>query len=382
MASQPELVNRALSLDEAEQTLHAIHYGTVDAFVVEGPEGKRVYTLEGSDLPYSTLVERMQQGAAILDAHGCIVYCNLSLAQLIGGRRESVIGRALQDFIPIADQFSYQNLLQQAHIGSSDGEINLCLSDASLIPANFSFSLLSQDKSTIGVLITDLTARKQQMEFASRLQSVQDEERRRIARELHDSVGQLLAAIAMNHEVVEAQAGKLESTAGRAVAENTALVKQASSEIRTISYLLHPPLLDEVGLASTLDWYVEGFSERSRIKVGLELPPNFGRLLPEMEIAIFRIIQECLTNIHRHSGSSTAVIRMKQEDGRIVVQAQDRGKGIAPEKLELIKTGRGGVGFAGMRERLRHLGGTLEIHSDHTGTLVSAIFNSSNTLRK
>src|SRR4051812_6088466 len=296
MASQPELVKRALSLDEAEQTLHAIHYGTVDAFVVEGPEGKRVYTLEGSDLPYSTLVERMQQGAAILDAHGCIVYCNLSLAQLIGGRRESVIGRALQDFIPIADQFSYQNLLQQAHIGSSDGEINLCLSDASLIPANFSFSLLSQAKSTIGVLITDLTSQKQQMEFTSRLQSVQDEERRRIARELHDSVGQLLAVIGMNVNVV--QAGNLDSTAAQALADNAALLEQASSEIRTISYLLHPPLLDDVGLASTLDWYVEGFSQRSKIKVSLEIPVDLGRLSSEMEIAIFRIIQECLTNIH------------------------------------------------------------------------------------
>jgi len=234
--------------------------------------------------------------------------------------------------------------------------------------------LLSQDKSAIGVLITDLTSRKEQIEFASRLQNVQDEERRRIARELHDSVGQLLAAIAMNFQVVHAQASKLDSEAARAIADNAALVKQASSEIRTISYLLHPPLLDEVGLASTLDWYVEGFSERSRIKVALDLPVNFGRLPSEMEIAIFRIIQECLTNIHRHSGSSTAAIRVKKEDGRLVVEVQDNGKGITQEKLELIKSGRGGMGFGGMRERLRRLGGTLDIHSDETGTLVSAIF--------
>jgi len=374
MSGQPELISSPLPLEDAEQTLRAIRYGTVDAFVVEGPEGHRVYTLEGSDLPYSTLVERMQQGAAMLDAHGCIVYCNLSLAQLLGMPRESVIGRLLHDFVPIADQPSYQKLMQQGLIGSSEGEITLQLSDGSLIPANFSFSVLSLDKSATGVLISDLTSRKQQMEFASRLQSVQDEERKRIARELHDSVGQLLAAIGMNIELVQAQSSKLDPKAVRAVADNAALVKQASSEIRTISYLLHPPLLDVVGLASTLDWYVEGFSERSRIKVALELPPDFGRLPSEMEIAIFRIIQECLTNIHRHSGSATAVIRLKQEDGRLVVQVQDSGKGIPFEKLELIESGRGSVGFRGMRERLRHLGGSLEINSDATGTVVSAIF--------
>jgi signal transduction histidine kinase len=178
----------------------------------------------------------------------------------------------------------------------------------------------------------------------------------------------------MNIQVVHSQASKLDTKTNRAVADNAALIKQASSEIRTISYLLHPPLLDEVGLASTLDWYVDGFSERSRIKVALELPADFGRLPSEMEIAIFRIIQECLTNIHRHSGSSTAAIRVKQEEGRLAVEVHDNGKGIPPEKLELIKAGRGGVGFGGMQERLRHLGGALDVHSDETGTLVRAIF--------
>ena len=374
MATHPELVHSTLPLEDAEQTLRAIQYGTVDAFVVEGPEGHRVYTLEGSDLPYSTLVERMQQGAAMLDAHGCIVYCNPSLVQLLGIPRENVIGRLLQDFVPSTDQPSYQKLLQQSVIGSSEGELPLQLSDGRLIPANFSFTVLSRDKSAIGVLITDLTSQKQQMEFTSRLQSVQDEERRRIARELHDSVGQLLAAIGMNVSVVRAQAGNLDSTAAQAVADNAALLEQASSEIRTISYLLHPPLLDDVGLASTLDWYVEGFSQRSKIKVSLEIPVDLGRLSSEMETAIFRIIQECLTNIHRHSGSATAVIRIKENDGRLVVQVQDSGKGIPQEKLELIGSGRGGVGFGGMQERLRHLGGTLEVLSNPTGTLVSAVF--------
>jgi signal transduction histidine kinase len=210
-------------------------------------------------------------------------------------------------------------------------------------------------------------------ELSSRLQQMRDEERRQIARELHDSIGQLLAALAMNTAVVQRQADNLDSAGARAVSENAAMVEQISREIRTISHLLHPPLLDVAGLASALRWYVDGFSERSQIKVDLQIPEPFRRLSDEMEIAIFRMIQECLTNIHRHSGGSLAAIRVHEEDHRIVVEVQDGGKGIPLEKqLELSSSGRTGVGFRGMRERLRQFGGTLEIRSDNTGTAVTA----------
>lgn len=357
-------------MEEAEQTLQAIRQGAVDAFVVEELEGHRVYTLEGSDLPYSALVERMQQGAAMLDARGCVVYCNLSLAALLGASRQDVIGRLLQDLLTPGDQSTCQRLLHESQIGSSEGEMCLRLADGSLIPAHFSFSILSRDKSATGVLITDLTVRKQQAEFASRLQNLQDEERKRIARELHDSVGQLLVAISMNLSIVQSQSHLLDSTAARAVSDNSLLVDQVSSEIRTISHLLHPPLLDLAGLASALRWYVDGFSERSKIKVDLEIPHNLGRLPSEMEIAVFRIVQECLTNIHRHSGSAVAAIRLRKDGNELTVQVRDNGKGIPEEKqLELTASG---LGFGGMRERVRQLGGNLEIQSDTTGTLVSA----------
>lgn len=210
-------------------------------------------------------------------------------------------------------------------------------------------------------------------ELSSRLQQIRDEERRQIARELHDSVGQLLAALGMNIAVVQHQADKLDSAGARAVSENAAMVEQISREIRTISHLLHPPLLDVAGLASALRWYVDGFSERSRIEVNLEIPEEFGRLSDEMEIAIFRMVQECLTNIHRHSGGTSAAIRVHEKDHRLLVEVKDQGKGIPLEKqLELSSSGRTGVGFRGMRERFRQLGGTLEIRSDNTGTEVSA----------
>jgi PAS domain S-box-containing protein len=370
-----EFLHGSLLLQEAQETLQAIRYGAVDAFVIQEGEGHRVYTLEGSDLPYSMLVEKMQQGAAMLDGSGCVIYANLSLAQLLGMPRERIIGQYLKDLLAPADHAAYQRLLQEAQTASSEGEMRIRVADGNLLAANFSFTTLSRDKSATGVLVTDLTTQKQQLEFASRLQHLQDEERKRIARDLHDSVGQLLAAIGMNIALVRSQSHKLDAKAARAVADNAMLVEQVSMEIRTISHLLHPPLLDVAGLASALRWYVDGFSERSHIKVDLEIPTDLDRMPADWEIAIFRMIQECLTNIHRHSGSETATINLSQQGDRLIVQVRDSGKGIPLDKQrELADSGRGGVGLNGMRERLRQLGGDLEIQSKETGTVVTATF--------
>jgi two-component system NarL family sensor kinase len=210
-------------------------------------------------------------------------------------------------------------------------------------------------------------------ELSSRLQQMRDEERRHIARELHDSAGQLLAALGMNLAGVQQQADKLDGAGVRALSENTAMVDQISREIRTISHLLHPPLLEAAGLASSIRWYVDGFSERSQITIRLDIPEQFGRLSDEMEIAIFRMVQECLTNIHRHSGAQSATIRMHEEDQQVLIEVHDQGKGMSQEKqLALSSSARTGVGFRGMRERLRQLGGSLEIRSDGAGTVVTA----------
>ena len=205
------------------------------------------------------------------------------------------------------------------------------------------------------------------------MQQIRDEERRQLARELHDSVGQLLTALSINIAVVQSQVSHLDPSAVRAVSENASLIDQLSRETRTISHLLHPPLLDVAGLASAVRWYVDGFSERSKIKIDIDIPEEFRRLSDEMEIAIFRMVQECLTNIHRHSGATAVAIRFRAENRRVLVEVQDNGKGITLDKqLELSSPGRSGVGFRGMRERFRQLGGTLEIQSEGRGTTVTA----------
>jgi signal transduction histidine kinase len=210
-------------------------------------------------------------------------------------------------------------------------------------------------------------------ELSARLLQLQDDERRRIARELHDSVGQMLTALGMNLAAVGSDIERLTQTATR-VNDSAALVQELSREVRTISHLLHPPLLDEAGLASALRWYVEGFAQRSQIDVDLEFSADFGRLSRDSETAIFRTVQECLTNIHRHSDSPTARIRVGVSDHDVRVEVEDRGKGIPPEKQSEMAstTGMPGVGIRGMRERLRQLGGSLEILSNGKGTLVVA----------
>ena len=218
----------------------------------------------------------------------------------------------------------------------------------------------------------DLDAANQNLRtLSARLLQLQDEERRRIARELHDSVGQMLAALKMNLSAVRGDIERLSKTAN-ALADSESLVHEMTTEVRTISHLLHPPLLDEAGLSSALRWYVDGFAVRSKIRVDLDLPEDFGRLPRESETAIFRVVQECLTNIHRHSGSALAKIRLRQRDQEVIVEVADKGKGIPPEKRkEMSSSGLPGVGIRGMRERLRQLGGTLEIDSNGAGTVIT-----------
>jgi signal transduction histidine kinase len=209
-------------------------------------------------------------------------------------------------------------------------------------------------------------------ELSARLLQLQDDERRRIARELHDSIGQMLAGLNMNLTTVRADIERLTKTTA-ALTDSESLVQQMNNEVRTLSHLLHPPLLDEAGLSSAVRWYLDGFAQRSNIQVVLDLPEDFGRLSSEAETAIFRVVQECLTNIHRHSGSSIAKIRFRRLDAQVVVEVQDEGKGIPRDKLDALSTvGTPGVGIRGMRERLRQLGGDLQITSNGLGAVVTA----------
>jgi PAS domain S-box-containing protein len=210
--------------------------------------------------------------------------------------------------------------------------------------------------------------------LSGRLMRAQDDERRRMARELHETTAQDLAALKMLLARLNRTSGQL-SDADRAILdESTQLADRSMGEIRTLAYLLHPPFLDEVGLLSALRWYAEGFAERSGIDVTLDLPDALQRLPQDVETALFRVVQEALINIHRHAGSPTARIQLRVDAGSLALEIEDRGTGMTPEFVARLRTGTGaiGVGLAGMRERLEQLGGALDIDSGGKGTTVRA----------
>jgi len=212
---------------------------------------------------------------------------------------------------------------------------------------------------------------EQLRDLSHKMLQMQDDERRHVARELHDSAGQILAALGMSLAHVAQLARKNAPQLIEGLNETQQFVDQLSKEIRTMSYLLHPPLLDESGLPVALHWYAEGLAERSGLKISVNIPEDLGRFGRDMELTMFRLVQECLTNIHRHSGSKTADITMWADDRVVGLDIRDQGKGIPPEKLASIHAQGGGVGIRGMRERIHPFQGTMEIESNDSGTRIS-----------
>jgi len=250
------------------------------------------------------------------------------------------------------------------------GEMRVWLCSAKLIE-------FAGQKSILGA-VTDITERKeterQLAQLSARLLKTQDEERRRIARELHDVTAQSIGLIMLNLAQVQNAAATLDSRSKDKLAESVAFGEQALKDIRTLSYILHPPLLDQAGLITALKWYVKGFHERSGVKVAFTESGNEGdRLPPEVEYALFRVVQECLTNIRRHTDSETAEISLTRSAETVSLSVCDHGKG---QKLKIPRNGdnegAAGVGIPGMRHRLQQLGGDLLVDSNRDGTTITA----------
>lgn len=376
------------SIGDAEEIVLAIRRGGVDALVMEGAHGEKVVTLQGTEHPYRVLVESINDGAATLDADGVVLYANSRFAQILNIPLGRLTGSSLQDNLSAGQREKLKKLIRQALYRSSAVELTLDATGGRPKLVRFTLRpLKDSDIHRVGVVATELTelveaneALKSNEEslrqLSTRLMQLQDEERRHIARDLHDVTGQKLAVQSMALSgILSKHYNDLEADSQLALTQSINLNKEVAGEIRTLSYLLHPPLLDELGLASAVKWYVAGFTNRTSIRIETEIAPDIHRLSPDAEVTLFRVLQESLTNVHRYSKSSKAVVRIKATGDEIKLEIQDFGKGMKVPKCDSANPvgERLGVGIQGMTERMRQLGGKLEIiSSPNRGTLVVA----------
>jgi PAS domain S-box-containing protein len=319
-------------------------------------------------------------GFAIVDSQLRCQRVNAILAEIAGARSDTLPGTPLSTLFGDQAELMQSLLRQVIRSGEAalDRTISLHLSGSTDI-CHWALNCfpLRDDRGQVtrlGCIVVDVTARRNAesayRRLSSRLLRLQDEERRRIAREMHDSLGQYLTALKINLEVARSSP---EQQRAELLAECVELANSSLTETRTLSHLLHPPLLDEAGLGSAARWYVTGFAERSGIKVNLDIPSEFERLPLPVETALFRVLQESLTNIHRHAHSQAADIRLHVCDGHVNLAVRDYGEGIPGHILQRFRqSGTTGVGLAGMRERIHELGGQLEIRPEAQGTTVSA----------
>jgi PAS domain S-box-containing protein len=401
-------------LQEELHWRHAAERAANDAYAREA-------ALRGEEQRFRLFIEAVKDYAIFtLDANGRVSSWNEGAARLKGYEAAEIIGRHFSCFFP-AEDIAREKPQKELDTAVKDGRFEdegwRVRKDGSRFWGNVVITAIRNSAGTvIGFvkvtrdftermkvqeevrqanveLLKEITERKlaesrlasserSLRELSRHLLRSQDEERRRIGRDLHDSLGQSLAVLKMNLDSLQMSLASSRDGAAQQLEPCVLLAEEVLREVRTISYLLYPPMLEEMGLKSAIPWYLEGFSKRSGIHTTLEVAPNFDRLAPEIELAFFRILQEALTNVHRHSGSETAKIKLAVNDGWASMEVRDNGKGIPTNLLEQSGEdwmGSLGVGLRGMNERMRQLGGKLEVASTEKGTAVTASVPSETT---
>lgn len=337
--------------------------------------------LRASEERFRKVFAHASTGMTLQDFEGKFLEVNQAFCDITGYDERELLGADYRSITHPDDVAGTNARIEELLAGESPSfvtEKRYVRKDRRPVWVRNSVSLLGNGKPPrIISLVEDITERKQAEEalrqLSGQLLKAQDEERRRLARELHDGTAQSIAALGLNLSLVRDSSAALDARAQKALNQSVELADQCIRELRTLSYLLHPPMLEDCGLASALAGYADGFAERSGIAVKLDLAPDLGRLPQEVELMLFRMVQESLTNIHRHSGSRTATIRLARYPQDIVLEVRDQGSGIGKPDREGAPDMRIGVGIAGMKERVRQIGGTLQIRSRPGGTDVEVV---------
>jgi PAS domain S-box-containing protein len=374
------------ALRDAEGRLYG--FGKVTRDITDRRNAEEALRL--SEERFRLLVQGVRDYAIfMLDRTGHVASWNEGARRIKGYNAGEIIGKYFSVFYPEEDAKAGKpelNLQHAIEAGRVEDEGWRMRKDGSRFWASVVVTALKDDSGAMygfSKVTRDMTEKRKAQEalegserslreLSGRLLRMQDEERGRLGRELHDTIGQYLSALKMSLEVAASTPAE---TKGDELGECIRITDECIREVRTISYLLYPPMLEEMGLQTAIEWHVDGFTRRSGIQVDCEVQPDIGRLPRDVEVAVFRIFQESLTNIHRHSGSPTAQVRLWLEAGDVVLEVRDKGKGAPASVLEFSNDALGtlGVGLRGMRERVRQLGGRLELSSSEKGMTVRAV---------
>ena len=374
-------------LEETELVLAAIRTGGVDALVVSGKSGEQVYTLKGADHYSRSLLEGLNEAALTMTAEGTILYCNNRFSEMTKTPLNQLLGSSFQDIIKPTERKEFGTTLRQSAEVPIRKEFNIRAADRSLVPVLFSIKNLElEGMTTFCVVVTDITDRKRTegalqkseqhyrelflegQRMQGELQRLsreslraQEEERTRISREIHDEMGQALIAIGMNLENLKIN-GK-PSEAKRRIRSVQNLVERASDFIHALSRRIHPSMLEDLGLFPALRSFVRDFQENTGMRVNLKFSGVPGRASIEQKAALYRIVQESLTNILKHSGTRKATVTIKKSPRAIDLEVADNGKGFDSTRNLARSEQRQGLGILGMRERARLAGARFMILS-------------------
>jgi two-component system, NarL family, sensor kinase len=357
-------------LHEAEQTLRAIRSGGVDALVVAGQEGPRVFTLEGAEHTYRRLIESMHEGALMLSAHGLILYSNQRFARMIKRPLARVTGSSFHRFLSEADQEALRPLLKRAAKPISTIQVFLRATDSLQIPAQISVHRLGRNGSSsaaFSVVVTDMTEvrRRETMlrGLSHSLLQAQEADRRRLAVELHDRASQNLGALLLRLQVLAGNLPPRARALRREVAVISKMVGRTADVVEGISRNLRPSVLEILGLLPALRAAIAEFVKRTGMAVKLDCAQALAPLPAEVELVLYRVLEEALKNVEQHAKAGHATVRLRQRGAVVELMIKDDGVGFNSNRAPARTKKRHGMGLVGLRERAAYVGGTLRITS-------------------